>query len=64
MLNFEIDSPDPSRTHPERKIMETNYFKSHFRNLIRGSLGQLQLFSKAHSNEFRIACQICETLFS
>ena len=51
MLNVEIDSPDPSRTHLERKIMETNCFKSNFRNVIRGCLRQLRLLlcgSEAH----------------
>ena len=43
MQNVEIDSPDPSRTHLERKIMETNCFKSNFRNVIRGCLRQLRL---------------------
>lgn len=53
MLHFEIDSPDPSRTHLKSKIMETNCFESNFRNVIKDGLGQLWLCmrgSKAHSN--------------
>lgn len=54
------------RTHLERKIMETNCFKSNLRNVIRGCLRQQWLLMPgvggAHS-EFGIACQICETDF-
>lgn len=54
MLPLEIHSAAPSRTHLKSKIMETNGFKSKFRNVIKDSLGQLWLSvhgSKAHSNK-------------
>lgn len=66
MLPLEIHSAAPSRTHLKSKIMETNGFKSNFRNVIKDSLGQLWLSvrgSKHIQTRFGVACQIRETFF-
>lgn len=58
--------PDPSRTHLERKIMETNCLKSNFRNVIRNDLGQLWLFmcDSEASSELELLANAVKPYFS
>lgn len=63
---IESGSPDPSRTHLERKVMETNCLKSSFGSVMRTCRGQLQLFlgsSEAHIQSLELLAKSVKPFF-